>query len=342
MPTLTKRGKYVVIGVVVAAIVIGVVLLGLGLGGCFASKKPSQVAPPFPIDVVCTWVDGRDAAWRASVEEHYLKELVLHPHAGMYHSPMREPGGRRALDELHYVVYLIAKFMPWVRTFYLVTQRPHKPLWWKDKVGNMTLKLVHHDEIWEDTSQLPVFNSNAITKHIDRIPGLAEHFVLFDDDCFVGQPMQWSNFFTADGRPVIRTRHMHAETKEGNWGIQVSNLDAAIQSVAGANHTVHSPVHVCSPHVKSVYTYVVHDLFKVVTNNFKRFRSNADVPTQYLVVAWMHAQRKLVPLPKQIVTKFLLAGHLKTLLPFWPHLFCINDRLDDTDFAMLELLLNQK
>jgi hypothetical protein len=254
---------------------------------------------------------------------------------------MREPGGEHVLDELYYSAHLVAKFMPWVRTFYLVTQRPQRPIWWQASLGSMALVLVHHDEIWQDPSELPVFNSNAITREVVRIPGLAEHFILFDDDCFVGRPLDWSAFFGTNGAPTLRTRRLQAAHKDSgsNWRKQIENLMAAVQSVAGARVEVHSPVHVCSPHLKSQYTYVVQQLFGHVCSQFKRFRSDADLPTQYLVVACMHAQKKLAKLPGHIQTAFYTAGQLSKHSSPPPHLFCINDRLDSTDWETLELLL---
>ena len=164
MHAATKRTWFI------ALITVIVIVLAAGLAtGAFYLFRPHRGLPqtpknaPFPIDVVCTWVDGQDPAWRSAVELLYVQELALHPGAHLYHSPMREPGGEHALDELYYSAHLVAKFMPWVRTFYLVTQRPQRPIWWQASLGSMALVLVHHDEIWQDPSELPVFNSNAIT-----------------------------------------------------------------------------------------------------------------------------------------------------------------------------------
>ena len=319
-----------------------------------AAKTARQPLPPstllarpthdenFPIDVVSTWVDGNDAAWRSSLYKTYGTERERNSHLEPYHSPMREPGVAPAHDELYYSVHSIAKFMPWVRTYHLVTQRPHKPKWWVPAIGNMRLVLVHHDEIWRHPSlHLPVFNSNAIISQLVNIPNLAEHFILFDDDCFVGQPMTRPNFFTSAGAPVLRTRVMKPDNMPvGNWRRQVENLHSLLINDLG-QISVHSPVHVCSTHLKSVFDRVLSKEYPDAIRKLRPFRSNVDVPTQYLVLGWMHAHNMLAPLPPNILTTFVNTGRLSEYEAFVPHLFCINDRLADSDFVSLQNILSK-
>ena len=49
--------------------------------------------------------------------------------------------------------------------------------------------MVDHQEIFDDPSKLPVFNSNAIISQPHRIPGLSEHFLYINDDVFFGRPV---------------------------------------------------------------------------------------------------------------------------------------------------------
>ena len=46
---------------------------------------------------------------------------------------------------------------------------------------------------------LPTFNSHAIEASLHHIDGLAEHFVYFNDDMFVGRPLRPEPFFTPNG-----------------------------------------------------------------------------------------------------------------------------------------------
>ena len=50
---------------------------------------------------------------------------------------------------------------------------------------------------------LPCWNSNVIESWIWRIKGLAEHFVYFCDDMYVGRPVKPTELFI-DGKPILR------------------------------------------------------------------------------------------------------------------------------------------
>ena len=50
---------------------------------------------------------------------------------------------------------------------------------------------------------LPTFNSHAIETRLHHIDGLAEHFLYFNDDVFLGRPLDPSRFFQPGGSPVF-------------------------------------------------------------------------------------------------------------------------------------------
>ena len=50
---------------------------------------------------------------------------------------------------------------------------------------------------------LPSFNSHAIELCIHRIKGLSEQFLLFNDDIFLGSPMDREDVFRKNGDPVL-------------------------------------------------------------------------------------------------------------------------------------------
>jgi hypothetical protein len=75
-----------------------------------------------------------------------------------------------------------------------------RPFWLLD---HPKITIVDHKEIFKDPAQLPTFNSQALECHLHRIPNLAEHFIYFNDDVFVGQPLSESDFFTDGGQIKI-------------------------------------------------------------------------------------------------------------------------------------------
>jgi hypothetical protein len=141
----------------------------------------------FPIDVVYTWVDGTDPEWqrrRAQVTGE------------SYHEESASEARFLSRDELRYSLRSVHANAPWVRNIYLVTD-DQTPEWLDTSRPN--LHVVSHKEIFSDPSVLPVFNSHAIESQLHHIDGLAEHFIYFNDDMFIGRPLSPQAFFLANG-----------------------------------------------------------------------------------------------------------------------------------------------
>lgn len=145
-----------------------------------------------PIDVVMPWVDGNDPEHRASLARHWPKQPWLRP------APYRF----RENGELRYALRSIHFHLPWVRTIHLVTngQLPS----WLD-LAHPRINLVTHADFFADPSSLPVFSSSAIEANLHGIgrAGVANRFLLFNDDFFVGQMVPREEFVSADGNPRL-------------------------------------------------------------------------------------------------------------------------------------------
>jgi hypothetical protein len=155
----------------------------------FASDAPGQVR--FPIDAVYTWVDGDDPDWlrRKTAALSALGEQQI--------STIAANASRFiSRDELKYSLRSMAVFAPWIRRIFLVTDDQIPP-WLDDSDPRLTV--VSHRELFVDTGVLPTFNSHAIESRLHRIPGLAEHFIYFNDDMFFGRPVLPTAFFHANG-----------------------------------------------------------------------------------------------------------------------------------------------
>ncbi|MEU8586874.1 stealth conserved region 3 domain-containing protein [Streptomyces sp. NPDC048664] len=147
----------------------------------------------FPVDVVYTWVDDTDPAWRERRDTAKKAAGILDEA-----SEAADSGDVRFRnrDELRFSLRSLAMYAPWVRDIYLVTddQTPH----WLDTT-QPGIKVVSHRDIFRDPSWLPTFNSHAIESQLHRIEGLSEHFLYFNDDVFLGRPVTPQAFFTAGG-----------------------------------------------------------------------------------------------------------------------------------------------
>ncbi|MES4907221.1 MULTISPECIES: stealth family protein [unclassified Streptomyces] len=155
----------------------------------FTTRLPDEVR--FPIDVVYTWVDGADPAWRRRRAEWT---------GGGEDEPYHEQAANEARyanrDELRYSLRSLHMYAPWVRHIYLVTD-DQVPPWLVGSHPGITV--VDHRDIFDDPRVLPTFNSQAIETRLHHIDGLAEHFLYFNDDVFLGSPVTPQDFFLANG-----------------------------------------------------------------------------------------------------------------------------------------------
>ena len=170
-------------------------LVPLEIDGVAVRTLPLMAAPTvnecrFPVDVVYTWVDGDDPEWDAAREARI---------SGMEGTAQtREASGRARFisrDELRYSLRSVHLFAPWVRNIYVVTSG-QVPAWLA--LDHPGVTVVPHAEIMP-ADALPTFNSHAIETSLHHIPGLAEHWLYFNDDFFLGRPLRPEALFSPAG-----------------------------------------------------------------------------------------------------------------------------------------------
>ena len=136
------------------------------------------------IDFVICWVDGNDPEWQEKRQKFLNK-------------PNDAAAVRfRDWGILRYWFRAVEQFAPWVRKVHFVTCG-HVP-----EFLNLNAPKLHHvrHEDFMPEGSLPTFSSHALEMNLHRIPGLAEHFVYFNDDMFLLRPMPETAFFQ-DGMP---------------------------------------------------------------------------------------------------------------------------------------------
>lgn len=138
------------------------------------------MTPTEPIDFVLLWVDGDDPAWQ---QEFRAAKHAAHEDA----SPIRYRDWRN----LQYWFRAVERFAPWVRRIHFITWG-HLPAWLD--TAHPKLHVVRHGD-YIPAAYLPTFNSNTIELNLHRIEGLAERFVLFNDDTFLLRPCRPGDFF---------------------------------------------------------------------------------------------------------------------------------------------------
>lgn len=235
-----------------------------------------------PVDVVYTWVDSNDKQWSSQRDMHTQRRI----RAQLETSSTRWPVLTGNLSELVISLKTVHAFLPWVRKIWVVTHRPQT-------ISHPGLNFVHHDEIL-DPRNLPTFNSMAIETGLHRIPGLAEHFIYFNDDTFIGQPLTPRDFFV-EGKPVMRQERRLHNWAKNKWfykryankesgGPVTANMRALMDgNVYGTNHQV-------APMTRSLMQ-ATHDAYPTAWADTQacKFRDSSNVPP--IAMSYNHGLR---------------------------------------------------
>ena len=135
------------------------------------------------IDFVITWVDMEDPEWKAEFSKYSGKKD--NEKNGVSEARFRDYGF------LKYWFRGVEKFAPWVRKIHFVTSG-QKPEWLDE--NNPKINLVNHKDYIPEQF-LPTYNSVVIERYLHKIPGLAEHFVYFNDDFYIINKVSTERFF---------------------------------------------------------------------------------------------------------------------------------------------------
>lgn len=139
-----------------------------------------------PIDVVYTWVDWSDMEYQKICASYADEPYDLNPERF-----------RDSFSLLKYSLRSLEMYAPWTDKVYLLTRRPQAPGWLN--LEHPRLRLIHHDELWQEPEYLPTFNCNVIESFFHRIPS-SPHLLYLNDDFFFGRPTSSTDFLTQEGR----------------------------------------------------------------------------------------------------------------------------------------------
>lgn len=163
------------------------------------------------IDFVVTWVDSTDSIW--ACEKRKWKGEESKPEDDVRY---------RNWDLFRFWFRAVEKYAPWVNKVFLVTYG-HYPKWLN--LNHPQLRLVKHEE-FIPKEYLPTFRSDTIEFNVHRIPDLSEHFVLFNDDMFINQPIT-PDYYFRNGLPCDLPSEIVPVldyVKNDGWGIQINEV----------------------------------------------------------------------------------------------------------------------
>jgi hypothetical protein len=259
------------------------------------------------IDAVVAWVDGEDPVHKAK------RELYLAGQKGRKPTPLATKARRFSNnDEIRYCLRSIRNFAPWIGTIHLVTDSQFPASIDREIAREHGVVQVDHTHIFRGhEALLPTFNSLAIETFLWNIDGLAENFLYFNDDMFLTGPVSPRDFFTEDGRPVLRGRWSNfADPKRMTFHGR-NKLNAALL----AGHTaerVFSPAHVVYPLKKSV-------LAELYARHEAAFRKNASYRFRDRAQFWPIALQDNVLLDAQQAVRTRYGNSLHFSVAFCTH-----------------------
>lgn len=239
------------------------------------------------IDLVYLWVDGSDPVWRA-------KKRAFEK--GVPYTTGEALDEARFVDnnELKFSLRSVERYAPWIRHIYIVTdgQRPS----WID-LTNPRISIVDHAEIMPREA-LPTFSSPAIEWCVDNIPGLSEHFLLANDDTFIGREVQPDFFFNSKGSPIIRLKKWASSKRHMSLYLKtVERAQKLIYQTFG-KHIPYIPHHNIDAYRKSdiqkCKELFSEDVSRTINSHFRSEDDLQRVVVQYYLLATEEGELRLM------------------------------------------------
>lgn len=264
------------------------------------------------IDIVILWVDNNDSRWI-----NQKMEYSANTHEGD-NSEIRY----RDWELMKFWFRSIEKNAPWVRKIHLVTYG-HIPSFLD--TNHPKINIVNHKDIM-NRDYLPTFNSCSIEININNIRGLSEHFIYFNDDTFLTQPITPEYYFQ-NNLPVLEgienvilpngdnSEHTHILLNDMEiinrnfskrtqvrknflkWFSPKYKLDLirTLALLPWSKFVGFKNDHLPTPLRKSTMNYIWNKEFTTLNNTSKsKFRENNNV-NQYLFKYWELASGNFIP-----------------------------------------------
>ena len=293
------------------------------------------------IDIVYMWVDGSDPVWLA--KKNAFEQGVAST-AGEALDEARFVDN----DELKYSLRSIERYAPWIRHIYIVTDG-QVPAW--IDLTNPRISIIDHTEIIPREA-LPTFSSPAIEWCVDNIPGLSEHFLLANDDTFIGREVSPDFFFNAKGEPIIRLKKWTSSKRHISLYLKtVDRAQKLILQTFGA-HIPYIPHHNIDAYRKSdirkCKELFAEDVARTVNNHFRSEDDLQRVVVQYYLLATKEGELRLMgrynrsvslmdKLKSTLRSRYsydsrriaITVGDIRAVLKKYnPTLYCLNDGED--------------
>lgn len=296
------------------------------------------------IDFVVTWVDSNDPKWQEEFQKY----------KGITTTADQSKARYRDWDFFKYWFRAIEKYAPWVHKVYVITNGTF-PSWINCDCQKLVL-VKHSDYIPQQF--LPTFNSRTIEFYMNRIQGLSEHFVYFNDDMYLNAPVCQEYYFK-NGLPCDNNaetvynmtaynpstrfhisvglfvnvcvinghfdRRKVIKQSRRNWyGMHLSMIDRVMSFIISRYHqgwfVGFRRRHIEQPYLKSVFDEAWEKEAGMLTESSTRFREDATL-TPYFFRYWQFASNKFYPVRLKEGRKILIIPEKITKI-----LECLKDK----------------
>lgn len=224
------------------------------------------------MDAVITYVNMNDPVWI----EQYKSQFNDTPNISRY----------KELGTLKLQVQCIRKYMSWIDNIYIVVST-HSQI---EPIENTTI--ITHDMIIPKT-YLPTFNSCTIEMFLNRIPGLSDYFIYFNDDIFPIDYVKEDEFFDKQlNRPILSFKYV-AEPPVNIFRYQCknsANLARLLSNIPLTSDFI-KPDHICLIHSKKVYDDIWSRAEKTLLSSITNKRESKNL-NQYLFVDYLYYSKQ--------------------------------------------------
>ena len=287
-----------------------------------------------PVDLVYLWVDGNDPEWLKKKSRFIGSDLS---------SLGNDCKGRYAdNDELRYNLRTVEKYAPWIRNIFIVTDNQVPE--WLD-TSNPKIHIIDHKAILPEKS-LPCFNSVVIEHRLHLIEGLSEYFLYANDDMFFNREVKPSDFFTKNGKPIVRLNRryfrkfwiehrMKSSSHPLDYYNETIHRSATLVESKFGKYLGHKPHHNIDAYRKSDYALTYETFSEYIeptlSNHLRDVSDIQRVIYSYAPIVLGHSKEKFVNERESFRCHIEKAHYFKRMEKKKPAFFCLNDSQDAND-----------
>lgn len=229
------------------------------------------------------------------------------------------------------LIRCVRRFMPFVRTIYIILARESQRKEWMDMEG---VRVVYHREFIPKRF-LPTYNSRCIEMFLKDIPGISDLFLYGNDDMFPVAPLTEEDFFI-DGKPCLHHAPKPLPDSPNNFHIAALNGLNFIAGQFGKHYDKEllKGGHSITPMVKRTWERLWEEHGAEIEASITPFRETCNF-NQWLCPWWHHFSGDYVdshPKRKYTGTRKSVEDVVSALTKDGVQIVCVNDNECERDY----------